>query len=114
MKELEKNNIELKQKLLEESSLKILKETEMRNESELMAKRVSLERDLLENQVSQLQKQLQSLDEFKEKYAQKMEESMSKYKIDLNREHFEKISSVEIEKTKLAGSVYQLMQENAK
>jgi DNA repair exonuclease SbcCD ATPase subunit len=102
-REMDRNNLFLKQSLLDENNKLMFKEKELRNESDLIAKQFELERDLLKNQVQQYQNQVHSLNEFKERYAQKMEESIASYKINLNKEHFQSKSDLEVEKTKLLG-----------
>ncbi len=109
-KEMDKQYILLKQQLLDEHNNSIIKEKQLRNETELAAKQIALERDLLKRRVDEAQEQLDKLSEFKEKYTQKMEESMAQYKIDLNKEFASMLNSVEVEKTKLLGD-RQILQE---
>jgi myosin heavy subunit len=100
-RELERNYLKLKQEMLDESHNSLFKEKQLRHETELLARQMEMERNQLQNRMQDVQKQVDSLSQFKEKYAQKMEESMAQYKIDLNKEYSSMLSSVEIEKTKL-------------
>jgi hypothetical protein len=102
-REMDRQNLLLKQQMLDEHNNAVIKEKQLRNESELSARQVALERDQLKTRVSEVLNQLEKLSAFKEKYTQKMEESMAQYKIDLNKEHSNMISTVQVEKAKLEG-----------
>lgn len=102
-KEMDRQNLLLKQQMLDEHNNVVIKERQLRNEVELSARHVSLERDQLQRRVTEVQDQLEKLGDFKERYTQRMEESMAQYKIDLNKEYSSLLSSVEIEKTKIHG-----------
>lgn len=112
-KEMDRQNLLLKQQLLDEHNNIVIKERQMRNEIELDAKQISMERDQLKNRVHEVQQQLDKLSEFKERYTQRMEESMSQYKIDLNKEYSNMLSAVQIEKTKLHGDRMILQEKEA-
>jgi hypothetical protein len=100
-REMERNYLKLKQEMLDENHNSIFKEKQLRHETELLARQLEMERNQLQKRMEDVQKQVDSLSQFKEKYTQKMEESMAQYKIDLNKEYSSMLSSVEIEKTKL-------------
>ncbi|KNC99174.1 uncharacterized protein SPPG_05428 [Spizellomyces punctatus DAOM BR117] len=78
-----------------------MKEATLRTEAELMAKEVKLERDAVQRRYDEALAQLSQLQNLKEKYSEKLQESMAQYKIDTNREYSNLVSSVEIEKAKL-------------
>lgn len=102
-REMDRQNLLLKQQMLDEHNNIVIKEKQLRNESDLSARQIAMERDQLRKRVQEVQDQLEKMTEFKEKYTQKMEESMSQYKIDLNKEYSTLFSTVEVEKTKIAG-----------
>lgn len=102
-REMDRQYLLLKQKMLDEHNTVVIREKNLRNEIELSSKQLELERDQLKERVTEVQTQLEKLSEFKEKYTQKMEESMSQYKIDLNKQYASLMSNVEIEKTKIQG-----------
>jgi hypothetical protein len=102
-RELEKVNIELRQKLFDETNRIVFKETSLRNEAELQTKEVQMEKDLIIRRYTELQQQFKDLQTFKERYMQKMEDSMASYKIDLNKEFSSKFVEIQVEKTKLDG-----------
>ncbi|KAI8907937.1 hypothetical protein EDD86DRAFT_255001 [Gorgonomyces haynaldii] len=102
-RELERQNLELRQKLYEETNRMIFKETSLRNEAELQAKELKLERDLLQKRYQQVESQLVDLQGFKERYIEKSEDTMAQYKIDLNKEFTQKSIQLEVEKTRLEG-----------
>jgi hypothetical protein len=112
-KEMDRQNLLLKQQLLDEHNNVVIKERQLRNEVELDAKQISMERDQLRYRVAEVQNQLDKLSEFKERYTQRMEESMSQYKIDLNKEYSNMLSTVQIEKTKLHGDRMILQEKEA-
>ena len=95
--------MEMRQKILDEGNRIAMKEATLRNSIELESKEIIMERDLLSRKYKEAEQRIQQLTEFKEKYALQMQEAMAQYKIDLNREHSNLLSSVEIEKTKLQG-----------
>ncbi|KAI8911442.1 hypothetical protein BC831DRAFT_517467, partial [Entophlyctis helioformis] len=66
-RELERQNLELRQKLLDENNRIVLKEVHLRNEAELQAKEVRLERDMLQRRFEQVQQQVAELQAFKER-----------------------------------------------
>jgi hypothetical protein len=100
---MDKQYLSLKQDMLDGHNNVIIKEKQMRNDTELSAKEIAMERDQLKRRVDEVQEQMIKLSEFKERYTQKMEESMSQYKIDLTKEYSSLLSTVEIERAKLQG-----------
>eukprot|EP00842_Homolaphlyctis_polyrhiza_P006554 jgi/Hompol1/68/HPOL_003905-RA len=100
-RDLERMNMDLRQKLLDENNKIVMKEVHLRNDAELLAKQVQMERDLLQRRFEDVQRQLAELQSFKEKYTHQMEESMAEYKIRLNKEHGEVLASVEIDRAKI-------------
>lgn len=98
---LEQQNLELRQKLLDENNRLVMKEIQLRNDAELHSKELKLERDLLQKRFEEVQSQVTELQSFKERYTQKTEEAMAQFKIDLNKEYSGMLSAVEIEKSKL-------------
>ncbi|KAL2914798.1 hypothetical protein HK105_205729 [Polyrhizophydium stewartii] len=112
-KEIERQNLELRQRLLDENNRAVLKEVQMRNEAELQAKQLSLERDLLQRRFEEVQAQVADLQSFKERYTQKMEESAAQYKINLNKEYSAMLSNVEIERAKIDAERMLLKEKNA-
>jgi ABC-type phosphate transport system auxiliary subunit len=67
----------LKQQLLDESNRILLHEKEQRLDAELQQKKLEFERDQLQKRYAEVQAQLASMDNFKERYALKMEESIA-------------------------------------
>ena len=102
--EMEIANIEMRQKILDETNRLNLKEASLRHEVELQMKELQMERDILERKYKEAEQRIHELTDFKEKYSRQMQETMAQYKIDLNREHAGLISSVEVEKTRLEGT----------
>ncbi|KAJ3411431.1 hypothetical protein HDV05_002213 [Chytridiales sp. JEL 0842] len=100
-KEVERNNIQLRQKLLEETNRAVMAETHLRNEAELLAKTISLEKDSLQRKYDEAVLQIDELKSFKERYTNKMQDAMTQYKIDLNREHAQILSNAEVERAKV-------------
>ncbi|KAJ3100297.1 oxidative DNA demethylase [Physocladia obscura] len=101
-KELEKSNLTLRQQLLEESSKRVLVETQLRSEAEITAKTLQDENSRLMRRISSLEEHLADLETFKERYATKTQEALAEYKISLNKEHQGLLSNVEVEKARLA------------
>ncbi|KAJ3342312.1 hypothetical protein HDU91_000560, partial [Kappamyces sp. JEL0680] len=112
-REMDKQYLLLKQQMLDEHNNTIIKEKQLRNESELAAKQLEMERNQLRRRVEEVQLQLDKVSEFKDKYTQKMEASMSQYKIDLTKEYSSLLSTVEIERTKLQGERLVLNEKEA-
>jgi len=99
--EMEKQNSELRSKLLEESRRTLVAEMTAKTDAELMAKELKMDRDALQKKHEEAMAQIAELSTMKDRYAEKLHENTTRYKIDLNREHAAMISSVEIEKTRL-------------
>ncbi|TPX45249.1 hypothetical protein SeMB42_g02048 [Synchytrium endobioticum] len=100
-KELERQNMDLRQRLLSESNRVVLAEAAHRNEAELSARELRNEKEALQRRHEEALAQISELQKFKDRYAEKMQDAIAQHKIDLNREHANVLSSVEIEKTKL-------------
>ncbi|KAJ3268859.1 oxidative DNA demethylase [Terramyces sp. JEL0728] len=112
-REMDKQNMVLRQKILDESNIKILKESQLRNEVELSAKQVVLERDQLKHRMEDIQQQMKQLAEYKEKYTKQMEETMTEYKVNLTKEYSTLLSTVEVERAKLKGEQLMVDQKEA-
>ncbi|KAJ3124629.1 hypothetical protein HK098_000966 [Nowakowskiella sp. JEL0407] len=112
-KELDRQNIQLRQSLLDEGNKTIMAEKQLRNEAELNSKRAEMERDLAQRKYDEATKQINELQNYKERYERVMQEKMAQYKIDLNKEYAGSLSSVEVEKTKIEAE-RQILVERAK
>ena len=99
--ELEKHNIELKQRIINESNQALLAERKARADIELQAKELEFERDQLSRKYASLQSQSDEINEFKERYILKMEEAIARSKMDLNKEYATMMAGVESEKAQL-------------
>ena len=97
---MEKNNLELRQRLLEENNRAILIETQYRNEAELAAKSLTMEKENLQARYNEALSQINELKSFKERFTAKMQDEMAQYKINLNKEHASILSNAEIERAK--------------
>ncbi|KAJ3286919.1 oxidative DNA demethylase, partial [Borealophlyctis nickersoniae] len=100
-KEMEKENLTLRQTLLDQSNRAVLAESQLRNEAELHAKSLEFEKDALQRRYDEVVAQLNEARGVKEKYSEKMQEAITQYKIDLNREHANLLSHVEVEKARI-------------
>lgn len=100
---MEKQNLQLQKQILDDSNKAVMNEAKLRNDAELQVKQISLERDQLNRRVEEVQEQLKSLSEFKDKYIKQMEEEMAEYKIQMNKDYSSMLSKVEIEKAKVEG-----------
>lgn len=94
--------MDLRSKLLEESQKSIRVEMTRKTQAELMAKELSIEKESLERKHQQAMDQIAELSVMKDKFSEKLHEETTRYKIELNREYAGMLSSVEIEKSKLA------------
>ncbi|KAI9206594.1 uncharacterized protein BJ171DRAFT_15187 [Polychytrium aggregatum] len=112
-KEVERQNIELRQRLLEESNRVIFTEQKIRNEAEMEARAMKLDYESLNRRYEQAMEHVKDLQEFKERYTLKMQETMAQYKVELNQEHAEQLSSVKIEKTKIEAE-WEILKERQK
>ncbi|KAJ3032160.1 oxidative DNA demethylase [Rhizophlyctis rosea] len=101
LQEMEKTTLALRQQLLEQSNRLIISEQTLKNEAELAAKEITLEKESLQRRYEDALRQISELNMFKERYTEKMNSAMAQYKIDLNREHANLLSNVEIEKNRL-------------
>ena len=99
--ELEKHNLELKQRIINESNQALLAERKARADIELQAKELEFERDQLSRKYASLQSQSDEINEFKERYILKMEEAIARSKMDLNKEYATMMAGVESEKAQL-------------
>ena len=102
-REMERQNIELRQRVLEESRRTVLAEMTAKTDAELTAKQLLMERDSLARKHDEAMLRIAELGILKDRFSESMNEKMTQYKIDLNREHLNLISSVEIEKSRLEG-----------
>ncbi|TPX36733.1 hypothetical protein SmJEL517_g01163 [Synchytrium microbalum] len=100
-KEFERQNMDLRQRLLAESNRVVLAEAAHRNEAQLLARELQTEKDALQRRHEEALTQIVELQKFKDRYAEKMQDAIAQHKIDLNREHATILSNVEVEKTKL-------------
>ncbi|KAI8622008.1 hypothetical protein BC830DRAFT_1224164 [Chytriomyces sp. MP71] len=100
-KELEKANVELRQRILEGSNRSILLESQLRSEAQISVKALTLENANLKQKIADTKTQMEELEAFKERYATKTQEAMAQYKIDLNREHAELLSNIQVEKARI-------------
>ncbi|KAK5671986.1 hypothetical protein QVD99_001806 [Batrachochytrium dendrobatidis] len=110
-KALEHQNIQLRQKLLDESNSTMLKEVQLRHEAELHTRQIRLERDLLQRRVEEVQSQVLELQSFKERYTQQMESQLAQYKIDLNNKHATQVSEIKIDRVHLEAERAQLKEK---
>ncbi|KAJ3107830.1 oxidative DNA demethylase [Phlyctochytrium planicorne] len=104
-KEIERNNLEFRQKVLDETNRAIMTERNHRSEAELAAKSLTLERDSLLRRMEEAKSEISELHGFKERYTAKMQEAMSQYKIDLNKEHAGIIQSAQVERAKVESTI---------
>jgi hypothetical protein len=86
-------------------------ETHLRNEAELNAKALAMEKESLQRRYDDSQLQIIELQSFKERYTSKMQDAMSQYKIDLNREHASILSNAEVERAKVESIVFSLSKQ---
>ncbi|KAJ3241466.1 oxidative DNA demethylase [Chytriomyces hyalinus] len=100
-KDLEAANLELRQRILEESNRSVLLESQLRSEAQLSVKSLTMENATLRQKLQDSKQHMEELESFKERYATKTQEAIAQYKIDLNREHAELISNVQVEKAKI-------------
>lgn len=101
--ELELLNGELRQKLYAESNRVVMQEQSLRNAAELSTKQNQLEALALERRFAELNKHTKGLEEFKEKYTSLMQDQMTNYKVELNKEYAAKFTSLELDRTRLQG-----------
>ena len=76
-RDLDHQNMELRQKLFEETNRIVFAEKNMRNEAELKAKELNMEKELLQRRFDQVTSQLDEMQGFRDKYTQKMEDAMA-------------------------------------
>lgn len=69
--------MELRSKLLDESKKTILAEMAAKTDAELVAKELKLEKDSLEKKYQEAMAQIFELNQMKERYSQKMHETMA-------------------------------------
>ncbi|KAJ3237441.1 oxidative DNA demethylase [Chytriomyces hyalinus] len=100
-KDLEAANLELRQRILEESNRTVLLESQLRSEAQLSVKSLTMENATLRQKLQDSKQHMEELESFKERYATKTQEAIAQYKIDLNREHSELVSNVQVEKAKI-------------
>ncbi|KAI8841559.1 hypothetical protein BJ741DRAFT_575227 [Chytriomyces cf. hyalinus JEL632] len=100
-KDLEAANLELRQRILEESNRSVLLESQLRSEAQLSVKSLTMENATLRQKLQDSKQHMEELESFKERYATKTQEAIAQYKIDLNREHSELVSNVQVEKAKI-------------
>ncbi|KAJ3062517.1 oxidative DNA demethylase [Podochytrium sp. JEL0797] len=100
-KELEKNNLDLRQQLLEESHRAVMVESAVRAEAEIRCKKFEMENGVLVKRLEDSQALIGELEGFKERYATKTQEALAEFKIELNKEHVEFVSGVQVEKAKI-------------
>ncbi|KAI9091440.1 hypothetical protein DFS34DRAFT_324976 [Phlyctochytrium arcticum] len=112
-KELESANMQLRQNILEENNKALIKEVLSRTDAELSAKEIKMERDSLQRKYEEVVTQLSQFQNLKERYAEKLQESMAQYKINVNKEYSSLVSSVEIDRAKIEAEQV-LLQERAR
>ncbi|KAJ3010412.1 UNVERIFIED_CONTAM: oxidative DNA demethylase, partial [Siphonaria sp. JEL0065] len=100
-KELEKSNLELRQKLLEESHRAVMIESQVRAEAEILVKKLGMENSVLKGRLEEAQGVIGELEGFKERYVTQTQEALADFKIGLNKEHAGLIASVQVEKAKI-------------
>jgi hypothetical protein len=105
-RDLERGNMELKQRLYEETNRMVIKETGLRNDAELAAKEIKMEKEMIQRRYTELQRQFEELQTFKEKYTQKMESQMTSYKIELNQEYSARSVEIQVQRQKLDGDTF--------
>ena len=66
-----------------------------------------LERDVWQKRFQEAQKQITELENFKQMYSQQLQESVGQLKIDLHRQHANAMATIEVDRTKLDGRVYE-------
>ncbi|KAI8830700.1 hypothetical protein BC829DRAFT_125968 [Chytridium lagenaria] len=100
-KEIERGNLEFRQRLLDEGNRNLMTERNLRSEAELAAKSLTLERDSLQRRLDEARSEIGELHGFKDRYTAKMQEAMSQYKIDLNKEHAGILQAAQVERAKI-------------
>ncbi|KAJ3216895.1 oxidative DNA demethylase [Dinochytrium kinnereticum] len=100
-KEIERSNLEYRQRILDENNRSIMTERNQRSEAELSAKSLTLERDSLQRRLDEAKSEISELHGFKDRYTAKMQESIAQYKIDLNKEHAGIFQAAQIERAKI-------------
>ncbi|KAI9340243.1 hypothetical protein BDR26DRAFT_861526 [Obelidium mucronatum] len=99
--ELEKLNLELRQKLLEESHARVMMESQVRAEAEIQVKKLGMENQVLKSKLEEAKVAISGLEGFKERYATQTQEALADFKIGLNKEHAGLLANVEVEKAKM-------------
>jgi hypothetical protein len=104
--------LELRQKLLEESNRKVLMESQLRSETEIAVKSLQMQLETLQRRYNDSLEQIAELNGFKDRYSTKMQEAIAQYKIDLNREHANILSSAEVDKARIESKSFKHSNQN--
>ncbi|KAJ3113641.1 hypothetical protein HDU96_003110, partial [Phlyctochytrium bullatum] len=100
-REIEKSNVEFRQRVLEESNRSIVSERNSRSEAELALKAMTMERDSYQRRLDDARAEIADLHGFRDRYTAKMQETMAQYKVDLYKEQAQVIQAAEVERAKI-------------
>ncbi|KAI8825964.1 uncharacterized protein EV422DRAFT_600759 [Fimicolochytrium jonesii] len=96
-KQITEQNTALRQRLLEESNIAVMKETTLRTQADLAAQQVRLERDALQRRCDEAQREVESLRGLRVVF----EERVKGYGKHSSEEHHQNSTTIEIERARL-------------